>query len=149
MRNLQQDLAICEAATRGPWVHGISPEGFTTDELLEYLRKIVVKGDGEQLHMVMVKNKQDDYDDAAITAITGNGPTSEANAVFALEAREALPYYITRVRELEQTVVDMRDALRWCGGSPSFAPEGEARKGWVKLVEPLLDGDGNGEDGNE
>ena len=47
-----------------------------------------------------------------------------------------------RVRELEQTVVDMRDALRWCSGSPNFAPEGEARKGWVKLVEPLLDGDG-------
>ena len=48
---------------------------------------------------------------------------------------------VKRVRELEQRVVDLRDVLKWCGGSPSFVPEGEARKGWVKLVEPLLDGD--------
>lgn len=31
-----------------------------------------------------------------------------------------------------------RDALIWCSGSPSFAPEGEAREGWLKLCAPLL-----------
>jgi hypothetical protein len=32
----------------------------------------------------------------------------------------------------------LRDALFWCGGSPSFAPGGEAHEGWEKMVEPLM-----------
>ena len=30
------------------------------------------------------------------------------------------------------------DALVWCGGSPSFAEGGSARKGWMEMVAPLL-----------
>lgn len=32
----------------------------------------------------------------------------------------------------------LRTALIWCSGSPSFAPEGEARVGWLKVCAPLL-----------
>lgn len=30
------------------------------------------------------------------------------------------------------------EALRWCGGSADFGDGGQARKGWLKVVEPLL-----------
>lgn len=42
------------------------------------------------------------------------------------------------VAELQAENERLRDALRWCGGSPSFAPEGEAHAGWQKVVAPLL-----------
>jgi hypothetical protein len=29
-------------------------------------------------------------------------------------------------------------ALRWCGGSADFAPGGQARRGWLRTVLPLL-----------
>ncbi len=39
-------------------------------------------------------------------------------------------------------VEDERDALvaalQWCSGSGDFAPGGKARKGWLKLCQPLL-----------
>lgn len=35
----------------------------------------------------------------------------------------------------------LRDALSWCGGSPSFAPGGEAHEGWEETVRPLMDPD--------
>lgn len=31
-----------------------------------------------------------------------------------------------------------RDALLWCTGSGDFQVGGQARKGWLKLVKPLL-----------
>lgn len=38
------------------------------------------------------------------------------------------------------TLVDrMRHALAWASASPSFTPGGEARVGWEKIVQPLLD----------
>lgn len=39
-----------------------------------------------------------------------------------------------RDREIEQ----LRDALIWCSGSPSFAPGGEAHVGWTRIRETLL-----------
>jgi hypothetical protein len=32
----------------------------------------------------------------------------------------------------------LRDALHWCGGSPSFAPDGEAHEGWKAIVGLLM-----------
>lgn len=34
-----------------------------------------------------------------------------------------------------------REALIWCSGSPSFGPDGEAREGWLRVCQPLLDTD--------
>jgi hypothetical protein len=82
---------ICERATAGPWIYGVSPNFETKDELLKYLESIADFGQGYQIHMVCVKNERDDYDDALIVAITGNGPNSKNNALFDIHAREALP----------------------------------------------------------
>ena len=44
--------------------------------------------------------------------------------------------------EMKVKAEDERDelvgALEWCSGSGDFALEGKARKGWVKLCQPLL-----------
>ena len=40
------------------------------------------------------------------------------------------------VRRGAQT--EYKEALIWCGGSADFAHGGRARKGWVKIVLPLL-----------
>ena len=44
-----------------------------------------------------------------------------------------------RVAEAEATIDKLYDALIWCSGSGDFAPGGKARKGWLKLAQPLLD----------
>ena len=43
------------------------------------------------------------------------------------------------VLRLRARVDALEEALIWCSGSPSFAPEGEARVGWLKLCAPLLE----------
>ena len=44
-----------------------------------------------------------------------------------------------RVAELESVMSDAYDALIWCGGSADFAPEGQARLGWERVVIPVLE----------
>ena len=43
-----------------------------------------------------------------------------------------------RIAELEAALRKYQEALIWCSGSPDFAPEGQAREGWLKLCAPLL-----------
>ena len=43
---------------------------------------------------------------------------------------------------LEKRVLALEEALQWCGGSPSFAIDGEAYKGWLKICRPLLTAEG-------
>lgn len=38
----------------------------------------------------------------------------------------------------EKEIEQLRKALIWCSGSGDFAPEGQAREGWLKLCAPLL-----------
>ena len=39
----------------------------------------------------------------------------------------------------------LREALHWCSGSADFGTGGKARRGWLKLCAPLLEGwKGNG-----
>ena len=40
---------------------------------------------------------------------------------------------------LQEEREELVDALRWCSGSADFAPEGQAREGWQRVVQPLLD----------
>jgi Tfp pilus assembly ATPase PilU len=35
-------------------------------------------------------------------------------------------------------IAKYQEALQWCGGSDDFQVEGKARKGWEKIVMPLL-----------
>ena len=43
------------------------------------------------------------------------------------------------LRKAERQILQLQEALAWCSGSPSFATDGEARKGWLKLCLPLLE----------
>ena len=43
-----------------------------------------------------------------------------------------------RATQAEADVGALLDALRWCSGSPDFNEGGQARKGWIKLCNPLL-----------
>ena len=51
-----------------------------------------------------------------------------------IHARSDLEAAEARIGEADA----LREALIWCSGSPSFAPEGEAREGWVSICQPLL-----------
>ncbi len=45
---------------------------------------------------------------------------------------------VAEIRRLRARLDKCEEALVWCSGSPSFAPEGEARVGWLALCAPLL-----------
>jgi len=59
--------------------------------------------------------------------------------------------YIERLHRdcarLRQHIAELEDALIWCSGSGDFAPEGKARKGFLKIVRPLLSRIQEGPDG--
>ena len=38
-----------------------------------------------------------------------------------------------------EIIDEYREALLWCSGSTDFGPEGQAREGWIKGVQPLID----------
>src|SRR5437870_8590304 len=41
--------------------------------------------------------------------------------------------------QLLERLARLEAALRWCSGSADFAPGGQGRQGWEKIVQPLLD----------
>ena len=45
---------------------------------------------------------------------------------------------LTLARNQQQRIKELENALLWCSGSPDFAPEGQARKGWERVCQPLL-----------
>ena len=63
--------------------------------------------------------------------------------------RVAAAWTTEETRETEMDVVlatamadildEYIDALRWCGGSNDFSPEGKAHVGWMKIAKPLID----------
>lgn len=88
MRDAQRDLGICAAATKGPW--RASGNLIFADSV--GFRVIARQGD-------------------LLSAATVHGAEWQANARFIVMSREALPYYITRVQELEAEAAAMRDLL--------------------------------------
>jgi hypothetical protein len=64
-----------------------------------------------------------------------SSPTSKALRRVADES--AVPS-VQLLRDAADEIDRLRDALFWCGGSPSFAPGGEAEEGWRKMVGPLM-----------
>lgn len=69
-------------STKGPWKLGKKTFA-TTKERDDWLCKIASHG-GLEMWCVFVDN---DRDESLFVAITGNGPTSEANARFIFEAK--------------------------------------------------------------
>jgi hypothetical protein len=45
--------------------------------------------------------------------------------------------YEVHIAKLQDRIYEYREALRWCGGSADFNEGGQARKGWLKICEPL------------
>ena len=103
MRDPQQDIAICEAATPPPW------------EWLEDTWRGGYKGlVGKRGADVLFPQHCNDGDDGAAWF----EELREEDREFIAMSREALPYWInrtqeaeSRVRELEQRVIDMRDKV--------------------------------------
>jgi hypothetical protein len=68
-----------------------------------------------------------------------SSPTSRALRRLGAGAGTArVPCPADLVRAAADEIDALRDALFWCGGSPSFGPGGEAEEGWRKLAESLL-----------
>lgn len=81
--------ALCEAATPGPWHFGRSPDNA---DAVDYFARGYAAGPPTPVFLVCVPiGDKPMNDEARFTAITGNGPTSEANALFVSSARNALP----------------------------------------------------------
>ena len=78
---------IVAKATKRPWWHGQHQEE-TVDELSQWIGEMPAKHDGLTLWMVGagVFGEDRNEDEIRIPAITGNGPTSEANMDFIISA---------------------------------------------------------------
>ena len=107
-RDAKRDLTICDKATLGPLevvaeVRPAGPMGMPSVQFYAVISKSAIERHGS----LAGQNK-----------IVADLITDRADAVFFAEAREALPHWIqraeaaeSRVKELEQTVVDMRDRV--------------------------------------
>lgn len=89
-RDLEVDLAICEAATPGPWEAQISQSGSE-----------VVTGDDSSTWVCQLWYKDED--------IMQN---HKSNARFIAEAREGWPYAIRRALAAEAEIDRLRDEIR-------------------------------------
>lgn len=67
----------------------------------------------------------------------------------ALFLHDNIPALVADLHRLREREARMRGALIWCGGSADFGPGGKARKGWLKLVVPLLDAPADRGEGEE
>jgi hypothetical protein len=45
---------------------------------------------------------------------------------------------IVALRASATMIEELEKALRWCGGSPDFAPGGKAHDGWNRICAPIL-----------
>lgn len=43
--------------------------------------------------------------------------------------------------EMKPEIDKYKEALHWCSGSSDFGPDGQARTGWLRICEPLLNSD--------
>lgn len=90
--------ALANAATPGPWLWGRHTFK-TKDEAKEWISETFEQREGLELWMSFVPDPERPSE-SLFTAITGNGPHSEANAAFVAQIGDAVPKLIARVREL-------------------------------------------------
>ena len=95
--------ALLEAATPGEWFVGYNPDG---SDPVEYFRECYDRGEPGRIWLVCVPYQDKPPNEEALcTSITGNGPTSEANARLIAAAPRLL-------RELLEERERLREALR-------------------------------------
>ncbi len=123
--------ARAEAATPGPWTRTFKPG---RDESRAWLLGQFDASDGDGVHGAGVGAPGKTVEDECLsTAVTGNGPTSEANAVFIVAARTDVPFLCD---QLERALELLRDAV--------FNPDdcGHAGKCRCKEIAAFLNGAG-------
>jgi len=98
LRNWQEDMELCEKATRGPWEIKETQEGIECP---------LCGGEGE---VDAVDVDGDGW--GVIMQSCGIGEMIENNARFTITAREALPYWLNAYRELEAEAAAMRNRLQ-------------------------------------
>lgn len=99
-QDIEEMERTVEKATAEPWLKGHNP---TSREPMEYIADAYSYGPPGLVHLVCVPVDGKPIDDAlGFTAITGNGPTSEANAAFIARARSFVPRAIADLRRLRE-----------------------------------------------
>jgi len=113
VRNLRADLAICEAATPGPWMweeeqHQTYGTLYHPPEPYEPAYVYITVGDSDPIKIAEMWTP-------VYSVETDEGEkekflpgTQDANARFIAEAREGWPYAIRRALELEEEVQSLR-----------------------------------------
>lgn len=91
--------ARADAATPGPWVPAMAPSAESFETPAEYLMKTMY-GKGLPLWVAWAPNDTDDGFAYVVPAVTGDGPTSEANAEFIANARQDVPALLAEVTAL-------------------------------------------------
>jgi hypothetical protein len=110
--DLQECEALFKAATQAPVELGISPEFIDTPEkLAEMCRLMFARGK----EMRVWQAYTGDVDDALVVAMTGNGPTSEANARFITLAFRAWPKLIQEIRDQRALLSAKTDGNKYAG----------------------------------
>jgi hypothetical protein len=89
--------ARLQAATPGPWTVGTAPRPETGQSKADYQNGSLADPDGDTpLWVVWTKDGSSDVD-YVVPAITGDGPTSEANAAFVAHARDDVQWLLDQV----------------------------------------------------
>jgi hypothetical protein len=97
--------ARADAATEGPWEFGTAPHPDSNETKAEYVANASC-GDGP-LWVAWAPNLTDDGYAYLVTGITGDGPTSEANATFIAHAREDVPKLVAEVKQLRAELTEV------------------------------------------
>lgn len=64
--------------------------------------------------------------------------TTKAAQVWCSKETENIEFDVRLAKAFTRILDDYIEALRWCGGSADFQEGGKARKGWERIVKPLI-----------
>lgn len=106
--------ARVEASTSGPWEHLTAPAKGDPSTKAEWMAHTLAGDD--RLHVLTASGERGYA--YIVPAVTGDGPTSAANADFIAHAREDVPTLVAEVRRLREALAevakhqeDMADSL--------------------------------------
>jgi hypothetical protein len=106
-----------QKATPGPWTPATAPSEDSDETHAEYLTGALRPDEGRPLWVAwapVVEGLHDDSD-YVVPIVTGDGPASEANAVFVAEAHRSLPALVAALT----AVLDLADELEAASDLPT------------------------------
>lgn len=98
---IRQAREIIAAASKPPYTLG-SIAGDTNAEVKERLGAMVDAGEGEFYALVIPDGDADIEKESLAVAITGNGPTSKANALYILHSHDPVAGWAACLDEIER-----------------------------------------------